>query len=117
MNRAEKKPKTILSICPYCVSSPPYEVEEPYFSMYDRSKIKPPYPLIYPNPTDREKKPKYASILHKKYRLNEFSEEEFREILAVYYGMCKKLDDQFGKIVQKLKKLNLYNSTMVISFC
>ena len=94
---------------------PPYHIEEPYFSMYDRSKLTPPYPLNL-DLNDRAKKPAYATILHNKYGLDKLSDDDNREILATYYGMCTKVDGFFGRIVQKLKDLDLYDNTMVTSF-
>ncbi|MBN2156733.1 MAG: sulfatase-like hydrolase/transferase [Candidatus Lokiarchaeota archaeon] len=94
---------------------PPYQVEEPYFSMYDRSKIRSPYPFSLEE-EERKKKPLYANRMHTLYRLNEFSEEELREVLAVYYGMCTKVDHLFGQILKKLKETGLYDSTIINFF-
>lgn len=64
---SKRRKKPFCLFVPIAFPHPPYEVEEPYFSKYDRTKIEPPYPLFFPNPEDREKKPKYAKILHDTY--------------------------------------------------
>lgn len=112
--RKQKKPFCLF--VPIAYPHPPYAVEEPYFSMYDRQKLDVPYPFEFPSPTDKAKKPAYVSILHEKYGLDQLNEDDFREVLAVYYGMCTKVDHQFGQLVQKLKDLNLYNNTFISLF-
>jgi len=89
---------------------PPYSVEEPYFSMYDRQKIPAPIP-----PT-LDDKPHFMKEMYESYNLNLLSEEDKKEIIATYYGMVSRVDDQFGTIIEKFKEKNYYNHTAVFFF-
>lgn len=40
----------------------------------------------------------------------------WREIIATYYGMVSRVDDQFGRIVKKTKEQGLWNSTVTWFF-
>ncbi len=114
----KSKLKTRKPFClyvPIAFPHPPYEVEDPYFSMYERSKLISPYPFTLEQ-TDRAKKPAYVNIMHQKYDLDKLSDDDYREILATYYGMCTKVDDLFGKLIQKLKELKMYDNTLVSIF-
>ncbi|RLC33279.1 MAG: hypothetical protein DRZ76_04505, partial [Candidatus Nealsonbacteria bacterium] len=57
---------------------PPYAVEEPYFSMYDRNKVPSPIPVKFEN------KRIFMVILHKVRGIDKLNEENKREIKAVY---------------------------------
>lgn len=86
---------------------PPYNVEEPYFSMYDREKVPPPIPVKL------EDKPEFMRLMYERYRLNKLSESDFREIIATYYGMVSRVDYQFGQILNKLKEIGVYNNSAI----
>ena len=85
----------------------PYTVEEPYFSMYDRSAITAPIPPVLAD------KPHFMQEIHTRYGLDALSEEDFREIRATYYGMASKLDDLVGSVLNKLKEKGLYDDSMI----
>lgn len=89
---------------------PPYTVEEPYFSMYDRNQVPSPFP---PKLDD---KPEFMKLMHERYGLNKLNEKDFREILATYYGMVTRVDDQFGQIMVKLKDIGAYNDSAIFFF-
>ncbi len=98
---------------PYCLyitlnfPHPPYTVEEPYFSMYERDKI--PKPI----PPKLEDKPEFMRIIYERYGLNKLTESDFKEIFATYYGMISKVDNQFGQILQMIKDLGEYENTAI----
>lgn len=105
----EKKPSN--PFCLYLAFSlphPPYTVEEPYFSMYDRNEVPPPIP---PKLDD---KPEFMRIIHERYDLDKLSKEDFKEIIATYYGMISKLDFNLGQIIQKLKDIGEYDKTAIV---
>jgi len=89
---------------------PPYSVEEPYFSMYDRDKV--PAPI----PPKLEDKPEFMQIIHKRYGLDKLTEADFREIVATYYGMITRIDDQFGQVIKKLKEIGEYDNSAIFFF-
>jgi arylsulfatase A-like enzyme len=89
---------------------PPYNIEEPYFSMYNRNET--PIP-ISPNFED---KPEFMQIIHERYGLDNLKKEDFREILATYYGMITRIDDHFGQLITKLKDVGLYDNSAIFFF-
>ncbi|MFX0000049.1 MAG: sulfatase-like hydrolase/transferase [Candidatus Hodarchaeota archaeon] len=89
---------------------PPYTIEEPYFSMYKRDQI--PSPI----PANLDDKPKFMQLIHKRYKLDKLNEDDFREIIATYYGMITRLDYQLGKIINKLKEIGEYDNSAIFFF-
>ena len=89
---------------------PPYVVEEPYYSMYNRNEV--PAPI----PPKLDDKPEFMRLIHERYGLNKLVEEDFREILATYYGMITRVDDQFGQILAKLKEIGEYDNSAIFFF-
>lgn len=90
---------------------PPYAVSEPYFSMYDRSKV--PSPIMPPK--DFKGKPQVLKLVHKRMRMDEMTEEDLQEIVAVYYGMITKTDRNFGWILEALKEHGHWDNTIVVA--
>ncbi len=93
-------------IFPHC----PYWVEEPYFSLHDREKV--PTPL----PADHENKPKYYPEMHKSYGIDGMNEADLKELVATYYGMCTRIDDQFGEVLASLKRHGFWDDTSVLYY-
>ena len=93
-------------IFPHC----PYWVEEPYFSLHDRDEV--PQPM----PANHERKPKYFPEIHQSYDINEMSDGDLRELVATYYGMCTRIDDQFGEILNALKQNHFWDNTAVFYY-
>ena len=89
---------------------PPYTVEEPYFSMHDRQEVPAPFP------SKLDDKPEFMRLIHERYGLNKLSEDDFREIIATYYGMISRIDNQFGQIVKKLKEIGEYENSAIFFF-
>ena len=89
---------------------PPYTVEEPYFSMYERKEVLPSIPANFTS-----KRP-FMKLLHRVQGIDKLSEEDKREIRAVYYGMVTRVDHQLGKIIEKLKDTGRYDDTAIFIF-
>ena len=89
---------------------PPYTVEEPFFSMYDREKVPSPIPPNFHN------KPNFMELIHKRYGLNRLTKEDYQEIVATYYGMISKVDYQLGEFINKLKEINEYDNSAIFFF-
>lgn len=89
---------------------PPYTVEEPYFSMHDREKIPEPIPPNFDN------KPKFMKLMHERYGLDNLQSEDFKEIIATYYGMVSRVDYFFGQLVNKLKEIGEYDKSAIFMF-
>ena len=89
---------------------PPYAVEEPFFSMYDRENV--PAPI----PPKLDDKPEFMRQIHERYGLKDFTKEDFKEIIATYYGMVSRVDHQFGLIINKLKEIGAYENSAIVFF-
>lgn len=87
----------------------PYQVEEPYFSAIDRTKIR---ERIHADQCTG--KSKMLDKIREYALMKELSEEEFREIQAVYLGMCMKVDEQFGRLCEALKEAGMYENTLIV---
>ena len=89
---------------------PPYTVEEPYFSMYDRDKV--PTPIR----SKLDDKPEFMRIMRERYGLTNLKEEDFKEIVATYYGMVTRVDHQLGEILNNLKEIGEYENSAISIF-
>jgi arylsulfatase A-like enzyme len=90
---------------------PPYAVAEPYFSMYDRASV--PFPI--PPPEGFAGKPEILRLVHERMRMDEISEDELREMVAVYYGMITKTDRNLGWIMEALGEQGAWEHTIVVA--
>ncbi len=103
---------------PFCIflpwmnPHPVYEVEEPFFSSIDREKLK---KRISP-PEDFSGKPRIMKELSRMQGMQEWTQEEFDELRAVYLGMCSKVDKMTGDIIAALKNKGVYDDTAVFFF-
>ncbi len=91
---------------------PPFAVEEPWYSRIPRSAI----PARIPTPEDWQGKPSLLQGIYRRQGLQGWSEERWREMQAVYYGMCARVDHQFGLLVQALKEAGIYEDTAIFFF-
>jgi arylsulfatase A-like enzyme len=90
---------------------PPYAVEEPYFSQIDRLAL----PARTPSP-EWDLKPSILHGISERQRLRSWSEMSWTELRATYYGMCARVDAQFGLVVQALQEAGIYNDTAIFFF-
>jgi arylsulfatase A-like enzyme len=91
---------------------PPYAVEEPYYSMIDRNKI----PPRHPTPADWHGKPSLLQGIYERQNLQDWTEERWTELRATYYGMCARVDHQFGLLMEALRQADIYDDTAVFVF-
>ena len=91
---------------------PPYQVEEPYFSAIDREKLCRRARVL----PDAEKA--YIEDLCRKNMvgLEQYTEEDWNELRAVYLGMCMKVDEEFGRLIDALKKAGRYDNAAIFFF-
>lgn len=97
---------------PLSYPHPPYAVEEPYYSLIDRARI----PERTPTPESWEGKPSLLQGIWERQRLQGWTEERWTELRAVYYGMCARVDDQFGRLVAALQEAGMYADTAIFVF-
>lgn len=89
---------------------PPFAVTEPWFSMYDRS--------IVPAPTQPRAGggPRYVQAIRDRYELDRLDDADWRELIATYYGMISRVDDQFGQVMSAVCAAELNDRTVTFFF-
>ena len=97
---------------PLTFPHPPYGVEEPWFSMIDRTKL----PPRAPTPAGWAGKPSIVKGMWERQNLQSWTEERWSELRATYYGMCARTDHQFGLVMDALKGSGLYDDAAVFFF-
>ncbi len=90
---------------------PPYGVEDPWYSRIERERI----PARLPTP-DWSRKPSLLAGIHERQGLQGWSDERFTELRATYYGMCARVDAQFGLLVEALKASGIYGDSAIFFF-
>jgi arylsulfatase A-like enzyme len=87
---------------------PPYRVEEPYFSMYDRAAI-----TAWPHDL-----PKNAPLPMRAMRRVRTgagaTDAALREIQAVYYGMITLVDAHIGRVLDAIAREKLFEESVVL---
>lgn len=97
---------------PLMYPHPPFAVEEPFFSMIDRDKV----PHRIPTPENWSGKASMLKGIYEETGMQEWTEEQWRELRAVHYGMCSRIDHQFGLIVDALTKAGKYDDAAIFFF-
>lgn len=97
---------------PLLYPHPPYGVEDPWFSRIDRKKL----PSRIPAPDSWDGKPSLLKGIYNRQNLQSWSEERWDELRATYYGMCSRVDHQFGLLLDALKEAGIYDDTAVFFF-
>lgn len=54
--------------------------------------------------------------LYERQDLGGFTEERWTELRATYYGMCARVDYQFGLVLDALKEAGVYDETAILFF-
>lgn len=91
---------------------PPYGVEDPWYSLINRSKV----PPRIPSPESFDGKPSILKGIYDRQNLGAWTEERWTELRATYYGMCARVDHQFGVLTEALREAGMYDDTAVFVF-
>lgn len=86
----------------------PYQVSEPYASMYDPQKVPKPIKDDLKNKPERQTIAKLLDYNH------EFDDEHFQKIRSIHYGMINQIDDNLMKVFDVLKEVELENDTIIL---
>lgn len=87
---------------------PPYQVEEPYFSMIDRNLL--PDRIL---PQECSGKARIEEAVRHNQKLEGYTEEQWKKLRAVYLGMTAKVDVQFEKLCRALKEAGEYDNSAI----
>lgn len=97
---------------PLTYPHPPYAVEDPWYSMIARSELPPRIPV----PEGWIGKPSLLRGIYEYQNMQEWAEDRWTELRATYYGMCARLDHQFGLVMEALREAGMYDDTAVFLF-
>lgn len=97
---------------PLLYPHPPYCVEEPWYSLIDRSAL----PARIPAPKDWTGKPGILEQICVHQGLQGWTEDRWDVLRAVYYGMCARVDQQFHLLTEALRETNRYDDSAVFFF-
>lgn len=109
-----RNPPTSKPLCiylPLTYPHPTYAVEEPWFSLIERQLLPPRIPA-----PDWDKKPAMLRGIWERQNLQHWEESRWNELRATYYGMCARIDHQFGQIVQALRDTGIFDDTAIFFF-
>ena len=109
-NRDQDQP--LCMYLPLLYPHPPYCVEDPWYTLIDREKL----PRRARHPDGWTGKPSILKGICRNQRLQSWTEDRWTELRAVYYGMCARLDHQFGLLLDALRAAGMYDESAVFLF-
>ncbi len=99
-----------LLFIPLVFPHPPFEVEEPWYSLHDRSKMPAPTPALL------ERKPRFMRAIRDRYGTGRLEPGDWAEIMATYYGMVSRVDDQLGRVMRAVEQAGVADRTVTAFF-
>jgi arylsulfatase A-like enzyme len=109
-NRPADRPLCIY--LPLSYPHPPYGVEDPWYSMIDREAV----PPRVPTPDNWRGKPSLLKGIAANQDMVGWTEDRWTELRATYYGMCARVDHQFGMVMDALRDAGIYDQSAVFFF-
>lgn len=85
-------------------------MEEPWYSLHDRAAMPP------PRGADYAAKPAYMRRVHDAHRLGRMTDEDWRELRAVYAGMTSRVDAQLGRVLEAVERSGAADRTMTLFY-
>ncbi len=93
----------------FCGPHSPFFLPEPYRSMYTPADIE-----IPPNWKEQhEGNPSTCYWHHSLYGTRNMTEQQLREITALYYGHITLIDEHIGRVLEHLEKLGIADDTII----
>ncbi|UOQ86945.1 sulfatase family protein [Gracilibacillus salinarum] len=86
----------------------PYQVPEPYASMYDPANV----PL--PPKDDLNDKPERQRVAHIMDAMDKADDDVIRKVRATHYGMINFIDDNVGRVLETINHLGIKENTIII---
>ncbi len=101
-------PEPWLLYVPLVFPHPPFEVEEPWYSLHARARM--------PAPVDAalDDKPRYMRLLRDRHGTDRLSPADWAEIRATYYGMVSRVDDQLGRLLRAVARAGAESRTLTV---
>ncbi len=108
----EAQGKPLCIYLPIGFPHPPYVCEDNFYDLIDPTAI----PDRIPAPDDWTGFPSLLKGIYENQRLQTFTEERWTDLRRVYYGMCARVDAQFGLLVDTLKETGRYDDSAIFMF-
>jgi arylsulfatase A-like enzyme len=102
-------PEPFLLLLTLFAPHPPFAVEEPWYSMHDRRDMPGPGPIGIG-------KPRFMVAIREQSHLERLEHDDWAEIIATYYGMVSRLDDQLGRVLAALEHAGIADHTTTMFF-
>ena len=96
---------------PLLYPHPPFVAPQPFFSMHDRADVPPPIPA-----SAAVGKPTYVDGLREAHDWAGLTPDDYAEIIATYYGMISRVDDQLGRIMKTVEEIGAADDTGYVVF-
>jgi arylsulfatase A-like enzyme len=106
---AEGLPEPWCLLIPLIYPHPPFAVEDPWYSLHDRADVPLPSPAV-------DGKPGFHAEIHRRYGLDALTADDWREIVAIYYGMTSRVDAQLGRVLQAVDATGQRDRTVTFFF-
>lgn len=97
---------------PLLFPHPPFTVEEPWFSLHDRAAMPDPVPVA----DAAAGKPRFMAAYRQAYGWDALELDDLHEIMATYYGMVSRVDDQLGRLLRSVDECGATETTVVVAF-
>jgi arylsulfatase A-like enzyme len=95
---------------PLIYPHPPFAVAEPWYSLHERST------MPRPTPPATAGKPGFHAELRRRARLDGLTDDDWREMAAIYHGMTSRVDDQLGRVMRAVDAAGQRDRTVTIFF-
>ena len=89
---------------------PPFEAEEPWFSLHDRADM--PLPVV----ADLSTKPAYMKRVHQAHGLARMTPADWAELRAIYAGMTSRTDEQLGRLLAAVDQTGAGERTLSLFY-
>ncbi len=99
---------------PWCLWIPlifphlPFEVEEPWYSLHARSDVHRRYA------GHGSGKPRFHQAIRDRYGTERLTNDEWTELVRVYYGMIARVDSQLGRVMRALERSGNIEDTVTV---
>ena len=101
-------PEPWLLYVPLLFPHPPFEVEEPWYSLHPRARM--PAPLDPP----RDGGARYVAALRERHGTARLSRDDWAELKATYYGMVSRVDAQLGRVLAAVARAGAESRTLAV---
>jgi arylsulfatase A-like enzyme len=89
---------------------PPFEVEEPFYSLHDRASVPEPAPPLL------DRKPRFMRAIREAYGTERLTPDDWAELIATYYGMVSRVDHQLGRVLEAVERAGSADRTCTFYF-